>query len=75
LFDLSDIWKFSEAFEFWLNLDSTWHLKIYLNIPDKYLRKSMRGANMTLQKCQKKILPKGLNSNLNFIWSLQKMFF
>ena len=73
LFELCGNWiLFSEAFELLFELDSTWQLKV---IPDKYLRKNMRGANMTLQKCQKKILPKGLNSNLNFIWSFQKMFF
>ena len=79
MFELSGIWKFSEAFEFLLNLDSTWHLKIYLNIPYKYLRKSMRGANMTLQKCQKKNIAKkfefkfeiylGFPENC-FFWSL-----
>ena len=60
------IWKFSEAFEFYLNLNSTWHSKFVSDIPDKYLFKSMRGANMTLQQCQKKILPKGLNSKFEF---------
>jgi len=33
-------------------------LKFISNIPDKYLIKSMRGANMTLQKCQKKNIAK-----------------
>ena len=74
-FELSGIWKFSEAFEFLLNLDSTRHLKIYLNIPDKYLRKSMRGANMTLQKCQKKSIAKKFEYKFEFYWDFQKMFF
>ena len=37
----------SEAFELLFELDSPWQLKVIL---DKYLSKSMRGVNMTLQR-------------------------
>ena len=63
---------FLEAFELLFELDSTWQLKV---IPDKNLRKSMRGDNMTLQKDVRKNIAKKYELKFEFIWSLQKMFF
>ena len=66
LFELSDIWIISEAFEFvgiWIQIGSWIYFK---TMPDKYLSKSMRGVNMTLQKCQKKSIAKKFEFKFEF---------
>ena len=73
-------WKSFESalkpsFKFWvLNLNfKLWHVgNISKTKPDKYLIKSMRGANMTLQKTSEETMPKDLDSNLKFIWIWKK---
>ena len=49
-----------------MNLDSTWHLKFISNIRDKYLFKSMRGANMTLQKMSEENIAKRFEFKFEF---------
>ena len=74
MFELCGIWKFSEAFEFYLNLDSDWQLNLFQTMPDKYLSKSMRGVNMTLQKCQKKNIAKKFEFKFEFYLGFPEVF-
>ena len=69
---------FQKIFELW-EFEFKMAVEIYFKtMPDKYLRKSMRGVNMTLQKCQmkKKTLSKSLNSKFDFyLGFLENVFF
>ena len=57
---------FQKIFELW-EFEFKSAVEIYFKtMPDKYLRKSMRGVNMTLQKCQMKNLAKKFEFKFDF---------